>query len=49
MAPDVQEPKRSQNGQVNVRYKTPWKRTWVERFRALVTEHMPYCRIRYAF
>lgn len=47
--PDIQEPKRSQNGQVNVRYRTPWKRVWVDRFRALVAEHLPSCRIRYAF
>lgn len=47
--PDLQQPKRSQNGQINVRYKVAWKRVWVERFRALVAEHLPSCRIRYAF
>ena len=47
--PDIQEVKRSQSGQVNVRYRTGWKGQWVQQFRDLVDQHLPGCRIRYAF
>jgi hypothetical protein len=47
--PDVQEDKLSQSGQLNLRYRTEWKGIWLERFRALLAKHMPYCRVRYAF
>ncbi|MBE7325619.1 spore photoproduct lyase family protein [Nocardioides sp. Y6] len=47
--PDLQEPKVSQSGQRNVRYRTPWKRRWVEDLRRLVEQELPECRIRYAF
>jgi DNA repair photolyase len=47
--PDLQEQKVSQNGAVNVRYRSGMKGQLVERFRELVAEHLPSCRIRYAF
>jgi spore photoproduct lyase len=47
--PDLQEPKRSQSGQVNLRYRTGWKGRWVGRLTDLLAERMPYCRVRYAF
>ena len=47
--PDIQEEKRSEGGMVNLRYRTPWKRTWLARFEDLLLRTMPYCTIRYAF
>ncbi|MGQ9410728.1 spore photoproduct lyase family protein [Mycolicibacterium gilvum] len=47
--PDLQQPKRSQNGQLNVRYRTGWKGRWVQQLTDLVAEKLPQCRIRYAF
>jgi spore photoproduct lyase len=47
--PDLQQAKRSQSGQWNVRYKSPWKGTWVNRLTDLMAEKLPYCRVRYAF
>ncbi len=47
--PDLQEPKVSQNGQLNVRYRAEQKRRHLDRFQALVARELPYCRIRYAF
>lgn len=47
--PDLQETKVSQNGAVNVRYRRDTKGQLVERFRELVAEHLPSCRLRYAF
>lgn len=47
--PDLQESKVSQNGAVNVRYRAGMKSQLVERFRELVADHLPSCRIRYAF
>jgi spore photoproduct lyase len=47
--PDLQQLKRSQNGQWNVRYKTPWKGRWVQQLTDLIGETLPECRIRYAF
>jgi spore photoproduct lyase family protein len=47
--PDLQQLKRSQNGQWNVRYKSPWKGRWVRQLTDLVEEMLPDCRIRYAF
>jgi spore photoproduct lyase family protein len=47
--PDIQQPKRSQTGGVNVRYRTTWKGAWVRQLEALIGEHLPSCRIRYAF
>lgn len=47
--PDIQEEKRSEGGQPNLRYRAAWKARWLARFRALLAQHMPYCRVRYAF
>ncbi len=47
--PDLQEAKRSQSGQSNVRYRTPWKGRWVKQLVDLVDERLPGCRVRYAF
>ncbi|WP_245588549.1 spore photoproduct lyase family protein [Deinococcus pimensis] len=47
--PRVQEEKRSQQGGTAVRYRTGMKGQMVRVFRDLLTERMPYCRVRYAF
>ncbi|WP_205472439.1 spore photoproduct lyase family protein [Nocardioides sp. SYSU D00038] len=47
--PDLQEAKRSQSGQDNVRYRAAWKRRWVDQLTGLVAEKLPECRVRYAF
>jgi hypothetical protein len=47
--PDLQEPKRSSNGQDNVRYRAGVKRASVARLRELVARKAPWLRIRYAF
>jgi spore photoproduct lyase family protein len=47
--PDLQQPKRSQNGGWNVRYRTGDKGRYVARLTALIAERAPYCRVRYAF
>ena len=47
--PDLQQRKRSENGQWNVRYKTTWKSRWVQQLTDLVAEKLPTCRVRYAF
>ena len=47
--PDIQEEKVSKSGGVNLRYRTGWKGQWLRRFKDLLTSHMPYCRVRYAF
>ncbi|HSU00729.1 MAG TPA: spore photoproduct lyase family protein [Geodermatophilus sp.] len=47
--PDLQETKRSQSGQWNVRYRTGWKGRWVQQLTDLVAEKLPECRVRYAF
>jgi spore photoproduct lyase len=47
--PDLQQPKRSQSGQWNVRYKTAWKRQWVGQLSDLIAAKLPECRVRYAF
>ncbi|MEP0913713.1 spore photoproduct lyase family protein [Leptolyngbya sp. GB1-A1] len=47
--PDLQEPKYSQNGDVNVRYKRGFKGQLVSSFCDLLKQHLPYCNIRYAF
>jgi hypothetical protein len=47
--PDLQQPKRSQNGQENVRYRNDVKRAGVRRLTGLVAAHAPWLRIRYAF
>jgi spore photoproduct lyase family protein len=47
--PDLQQAKRSQNGQWNVRYRTGWKGRWVAQLTDLMADKMPSCRVRYAF
>ncbi|MEH3139373.1 MAG: spore photoproduct lyase family protein [Mycobacterium kyogaense] len=47
--PDLQQVKRSQSGQWNVRYKTGWKGRWVDQLTELIGTTLPECRIRYAF
>lgn len=47
--PDLQETKRSQSGQWNVRYRTGWKGRWVSQLTDLLAEKLPECRVRYAF
>ena len=47
--PETQEPKRSQTGGWNVRYRRGFKGAAVREFTELVSRRLPYCRIRYAF
>lgn len=47
--PDLQESKRSQNGQANVRYRWEEKERYLREFRALLERRAPWCRVRYAF
>ena len=47
--PDLQQVKRSQTGQVNVRYRTGWKGRWVGELTDLIDDRLPSCRVRYAF
>jgi spore photoproduct lyase family protein len=47
--PELQERKRSQSGQSNVRYRSGDKRRYVEQLTGLLADRLPYCRVRYAF
>ena len=47
--PDLQEPKWSQNGQKNLRYKVGWKRQWLDQLLSWKDALLPYCEVRYAF
>jgi spore photoproduct lyase family protein len=47
--PEIQQPKRSGNGQDNVRYRTDVKRDGVARLRSLVAAHAPWLTVRYSF
>ena len=47
--PEIQQPKRSANGQENVRYRNDVKRAGVARLTALIAEHAPWLNVRYAF
>jgi spore photoproduct lyase family protein len=47
--PEWQEEKRSQNGDVNVRYRTGLKGELVRDFTTLLAARLPACRLRYAF
>ncbi|MDO3702989.1 spore photoproduct lyase family protein [Micromonospora sp. C28SCA-DRY-2] len=47
--PDLQQPKRSQTGGWNVRYRTGHKGRYVAALTELIAARTPYCRIRYAF
>ncbi len=47
--PEVQETKRSQFGGINIRYKYQIKARWIDEFKKLHQEVIPWCRIRYIF
>ena len=47
--PDLQEPKRSENGATNVRYRSGAKRGYLQQIEALIRQQLPSCAIRYAF
>ncbi|WP_328470362.1 spore photoproduct lyase family protein [Actinoplanes sp. NBC_00393] len=47
--PGLQQPKRSQNGDLNVRYRTGAKGSYVRALTDLIAERTPYLKIRYAF
>ncbi|MET9320551.1 spore photoproduct lyase family protein [Streptomyces sp. NPDC003038] len=47
--PDLQQPKRSENGSWNVRYRNTPKAEAVATIRHLTATHAPWLRIRYAF
>ncbi len=47
--PQWQEEKRSEQGGVNVRYRTGLKGQLVKQLLAVLEERLPYCRVRYAF
>ncbi|MEV4105137.1 spore photoproduct lyase family protein [Nonomuraea sp. NPDC049649] len=47
--PDLQQPKRSQTGGRNVRYRTGRKGRYVAALTGLIAERLPFCRVRYAF
>src|SRR5690606_41293897 len=46
--PDLQQPKRSQTGGRNVRYRTGRKGRYVAALTGLIAERLPFCRVRYA-
>lgn len=47
--PDIQQPKRSENGSWNVRYRNHDKAEALDTVRRLLASHAPWLRIRYAF
>ncbi len=47
--PGLQQPKRSENGALNVRYRTGEKGRYVAALTELIERRTPYLRIRYAF
>jgi len=47
--PELQQPKLSQNGMLNVRYRNDVKRAGVDRLQQLIAQHAPWLRVRYAF
>jgi spore photoproduct lyase len=47
--PDLQEPKWSQSGMRNLRYRVSWKRKWLDQLLAWREALIPYCEVRYAF
>lgn len=47
--PDLQEPKWSQSGMRNLRYKVSWKRKWLDQLLSWREALIPYCQVRYAF
>jgi spore photoproduct lyase family protein len=47
--PDLQEPKRSQTGGLNVRYRSGAKRGYLDQLQAALAQTLPSCTVRYAF
>nr|BFD88199.1 hypothetical protein StreXyl84_76000 [Streptomyces sp. Xyl84] len=47
--PELQQAKRSQNGDDDVRYRTGLKGAAVQRVRELIAAHPPWLTLRYAF
>jgi spore photoproduct lyase len=47
--PEIQQPKRSQTGGLNVRYRTGFKGKQVAALTDLIAERTPWLRVRYAF
>jgi hypothetical protein len=47
--PELQQAKRSENGALNVRYRNQVKGEAVRTLRALIDQHAPWLRVRYAF
>lgn len=47
--PELQQPKVSQNGMLNVRYRNDVKRAGVDRLQQLIRQHAPWLHVRYAF
>lgn len=47
--PELQQGKRSQNGAANIRYRNPIKAEAVHTLRGLLSTHVPWLRVRYAF
>ena len=47
--PELQQGKRSQNGMWNVRYCNNHKRDGLQKLQAIIAEHAPWLRVRYAF
>lgn len=47
--PELQQPKRSQTGMWNVRYRNDHKRAGLTALHGLITAHAPWLRVRYAF
>ncbi|WP_207434580.1 spore photoproduct lyase family protein [Sabulibacter ruber] len=48
-APEIQESKKSQFGGINIRYQYQLKAGWINDFRKLQQEVIPWCTIRYIF
>ncbi len=46
--PELQEPKRSENSAINVRYRAQAKRGHLDALLAVLREELPACRVRYA-
>lgn len=47
--PTIQEPKKSQYGGDNLRYKLKYKQQWIEQFKELHNSVIPWNKIRYCF
>ena len=47
--PELQETKRSQNGALNVRYRSAAKRGYLDQLQEALAQTLPECTVRYAF